>query len=608
MNNFPTKTILSIVAISGISIPIFAAQSSKNSERSETTKKLNVIIIMSDDQGYADVEHAGNPYIKTPNLNKLQAESLYFDNFHTATTSAPTRSGLMTGRNCNAVGVWHTINGRSILTDDDYTLANAFKDSGYATAMYGKWHLGDNYPARPFDKGFDDVLWLKGGGIGQIPDYWGNTYFEDTYFRKTVAEKQHGYCTDVWFSETERFVTENQNNPFFCYLALNAPHGPFNVDEKYVAPYRNNPNIPDPCYYGMITNIDDNIGKLMSLLERLDLDENTVVLYFGDNGTSAGVVQDKDGNKLKGYDGGLRGKKGSNFEGGHRQAMIMHLPNRSAQKIEALTAYIDIMPTMISLCNLTPKQEVKMEGIDFLADDYTGIDRTFVIDTQRREHLQKYKQSCVAKNDWRLINGKQLYHLKADRRQQKDISAQYPTVVAQLQAEYEKWWELASERENELSYIPVVAPSEEKVEITSMDLHDDDNNKNVWNQDLVRSDTYPSKTGYWAISVEKSDSFDIDLYRWAPESGLAINATAPKGRYIPNGSDYVEYKGLSNIVEVKLMLDNKVLATVKNPDLSKQSISFKDVKLPKGNHTFKAILTDSNQREFSAWYVGFALN
>lgn len=585
-----------------------AALASTKGDAQKPNERLNVILILSDDLGYGDVGYVGNPYIKTPNLDNLQAQSIRFDNFHTATTSSPTRSGLMTGNNCNVTGAWHTIQGRSIMDTEEYTLANAFKDNGYSTAMFGKWHLGDNYPYRPIDRGFDDVLYAKSSGPGQGPDRWDNNYFDDIYYRNhDIEEQQYGYCTDVWFSETQRFVIENKEKPFFCYLALNAAHAPHHIDESYVEPYRNNPNIPTPEIYGMMANIDENIGKLMSLLERLDLQKNTVVIYLGDNGSCGTSVQGKTGSLIKGYDGGLRGRKGMPFEGGHRQSMIMRIPGVQHAKVDALTAYVDIMPSLISLCDLTPAREIEVEGINFLASDYTGIDRAFVVDTQRKEYLKKYNTYCVAKNDWRLINGSQLYNLKTDLRQQRNLAKQYPEVVEELKAEYEKWWTKAIKRADDYQFIPIVDPNSDRVVINCQDLHDDTNAKNVWHQTMIRSATFkPAPTGYWTLSIPRSGRYNIDLYRWAPESGLAFNETAPEGRPVPNGEALPECVGVDNIVKAVIMVDGKEVAMVTNPDLSKQSITFAGVKLPQGDHKIKALLTDSDGETYSAWYALFS--
>jgi arylsulfatase A-like enzyme len=196
-------------------------------------QKPNVILILTDDQGYGDLACHGNSFIKTPNLDKLHAGSVRFTDYHVATTCAPTRAGLMTGKNCNKVGAWHTIIGRELLRKEEVTMAEIFKKAGYVTGIFGKWHLGDNYPFRPQDRGFDEVLIHGGGGVTQTPDYWNNDYFDDTYFYNGKPQKYNGYCTDVWFSEATKFISKHKKQPFFCYLATNAPHSPFNITDKY---------------------------------------------------------------------------------------------------------------------------------------------------------------------------------------------------------------------------------------------------------------------------------------------------------------------------------------------------------------------------------------
>ena len=240
-------------------------------------RQPNVILIMTDDQGYGDLACHGNPWIQTPELDKLYAESVRFTDFHVGTTCAPTRSGLLTGRNCNEVGVWHTIIGRNFLREGERTIADILGENGYTTGIFGKWHLGDNYPYLPENRGFDVSLIHGGGGVGQTPDYWNNDYFDDTYFRNGKPEKFEGYCTDIWFAEALRFIESKKNEPFFCYLTPNAPHGPFHVPQRYIDMYSDNPDVVNPNFYGMITNIDKNIGLLRSKLRELGIEENTIL-------------------------------------------------------------------------------------------------------------------------------------------------------------------------------------------------------------------------------------------------------------------------------------------------------------------------------------------
>ena len=239
--------------------------------RAADEPRPNVILVITDDQGYGDVGAHGNTMLKTPHLDRLHAQSVRLTNFHVDPTCSPTRSALMTGRYSTRTGVWHTIAGRSLMNTAEVTLAEVFAANGYDTALFGKWHLGDNFPLRPQDQGFQKCLYLGGGGVTQTPDFWGNDYFDDTYRREDGSTQQcQGYCTDVWFDHALQFIESQRERPFFCYIATNAPHGPYLVAEDDKRPYVD-AGVPEPMasFYGMIANIDENIGRLVDRLDEL---------------------------------------------------------------------------------------------------------------------------------------------------------------------------------------------------------------------------------------------------------------------------------------------------------------------------------------------------
>ena len=261
-------------------------------EPSNANRKPNVILIMTDDMGYGDVGINGNTMLKTPHLDQLAKQSVRMTDFHVDPTCAETRAALMTGRYSCRTGVWHTINGRSILREDELTMADVFASNGYSTGIFGKWHLGDNYPFMPRDRGFQTTLIHGGGGVTQTPDVWGNDYFDDTYFRNGEPEPQKGYCTDVFFDATLDFVEENRDKPFFAYLATNAAHGPYRCPEEYSKPYLDQGvEKTMSSFYGMIANIDENVGKLCKRLAELGLEENTILIFTSDNGTARGMLK-----------------------------------------------------------------------------------------------------------------------------------------------------------------------------------------------------------------------------------------------------------------------------------------------------------------------------
>jgi len=524
-----------------LTLAIFCFSSCTNSPEPE---KPNVIFIMADDQGYGDIGAHGNPYIQTPNINKLHDESVSFLNFHVGTTCAPSRGGLLTGQYGNKVGVWHTINGRQILAEGVTTMADIYKSNGYTTSIFGKWHLGDNYPFRPQDRGFDEVLVHGGGGVGQQPDYWNNDYFDDTYFRNGTPEKFEGYCTDVWFSEAKDFISKSKDKPFFCYVALNAPHGPFNVPSKYSDLYADNDNVPNPEFYGMITNIDENLGSLRSFLDSLEIAENTILVYMTDNGTAAGVRFDAEGNETQGFNAGMRGTKSSNYEGGHRVPFFMHWPKGqiNVQKsIGQLVSYIDFMPTLMDLCGIKNTSDA-VDGISLrpLLNDEPLSDRVLIVDTQREEFLVKGKRPSVMTNQWRMTGDDELYDIKDDKGQRINVASEYPEVMERLKNEYEFWWAKTSVLKDTYCYAKVGSELAPEVTLFSHDLHME-KGMPAWNQVQLRAGS--GDNGFWPIEVVKAGNYEIELARWPKESGLGINEGAPAGDEIPQGIYYKE--GLS---------------------------------------------------------------
>ncbi|MEE8467884.1 MAG: sulfatase-like hydrolase/transferase, partial [Planctomycetota bacterium] len=219
-----------------LSLATACAQTDERRAGSLEPTPPNVILVITDDQGYGDLAGHGNAMISTPHMDRLRRESVRLTDFHVDPTCSPTRSALMSGRYSTRTGVWHTIMGRSLMDGGEETLAEVFRANGYRTGMFGKWHLGDNYPTRPQDQGFEHVVWHHGGGVGQGPDYWGNDYFDDTYEVDGQWQKFSGYCTDVWFREATAFIEREDERPFFAYLSTNAPHGPFLVAESYSQP------------------------------------------------------------------------------------------------------------------------------------------------------------------------------------------------------------------------------------------------------------------------------------------------------------------------------------------------------------------------------------
>ena len=492
-----------------------------------STQKPNVIFVITDDQGYGDLGCTGNPILKTPNIDNFYNESIRLQNFHVGPTCAPTRAGILTGHYANSTGVWHTIGGRSLLRQDEVTIADALRSNGYRTGIFGKWHLGDNYPYRPQDRGFDEVVVHGGGGISQTPDYWGNDYFDDTYSVNGELKKFDGYCTDVWFNEAINFVENNREQPFFCYIASNAPHSPYNVEARYSDPYKHDVYEDRANFYGMIANIDENFGRLRKKLHELALEDNTILIFMTDNGSSEGATLDEQGYVLDGYNAGMRGMKGSQYDGGHRVPVFIRWPDGGlAEKrpIDTLTANVDLMPTLLDLCG-AQDEELSFHGQSIRPLLYDNgeawPERTLVTDSQRLTNPVKWRKSAVMTDRWRLIDGIELYDINNDLEQRHDIAAEHADVVQALRKEYDKWWEIVSVQFERDIPISIGSDNEPSVKLTCHDWRNEESDC-PWHQGMIRQ-AYEAQ-GYWEVKIEKAGDYTFELRRWPPETSHMLTS------------------------------------------------------------------------------------
>ena len=500
----------------------------------------NVVLVITDDQGYGDVGAHGNTMIQTPHMDAMFAESVRLTNFHVDPTCSPTRSALMSGRYSTRTGVWHTIMGRSLMSEREVTLAETLRANGYRTGMFGKWHLGDNYPCRPQDQGFDEAFYHGGGGVGQGPDYWGNDYFDDTYFRLGNAEKASGYCTDVWFTNALEFIERHKDGdqPFFCYLSTNAPHGPYLVDEKYSQPYRNMGVAATMSrFYGMITNIDENLGRLRKALRDWALEHNTILIFMTDNGSAAGWrVGRKDNARWRGFNAGMRGGKGSEYDGGHRVPCYVHWPAGTLQggrDVDQLTAHVDVLPTIVDLCQLQRTAGPAGDGVSLKAilrgNRESLRDRTLFVHSQRLPTPRKWRKSAVMTERWRLVNGKELFDIQADPGQRSNVAQGHPAVVEKLVAAYDGWWDSLKPAFADPVRIHLGSPAEPRAQLHPHDWHVTDQSQSAWHQNHVRSGHLGN--GYWEVNVGQQARYRIELRRWPDHLNRSIEATVARIRF-----------------------------------------------------------------------------
>lgn len=492
-------------------------------------RRPNIIFVLTDDQGYGDLGCTGDAVLKTPAIDVFAAESLRFTNYHVGPTCAPTRSGIMTGRYANSTGVWHTVGGRSLLRGNETTIADVFSANGYRTGLFGKWHLGDNFPYRPEDRGFQEVVSHGGGGISQTPDYWGNDYFDDVYRVNGKMEQFKGYCTDVWFSEAMKFIDSNKDRPFLCFITPNAPHTPYNVDPKYRDIYRGKVPADRDAFYGMITNIDENFSRLREHIRALGIEDDTILVFSTDNGTGCTAAG--------GNSAGLRGMKGSEYDGGHRVPFFIRWPKggfSAPQDIDTITAHIDLFPTFMDLAGIDSAtySGPGMHGVS-IAPLLTGnapallTDRVIVTDSQRLVQPVKWKQSAVMTQRWRLINGHELYDMDADRAQAHDVAAEHPDTVTLLRGEYERWWNIVSEQIDDEIPIPI-GHDDDEVCLTCHDMRSETAHI-AYNQGMIRQGK--GSTGQFEISVERDGIYQFDLRRWPKELGNGVTSAAADAEY-----------------------------------------------------------------------------
>jgi len=490
------------------------ASSAPAGSTSQEYPRPNVILVMTDDQGYGDLAAHGNRYLKTPALDKLHRESLRLTDFHVDPTCSPTRAALMTGRYSCRTGVWHTIMGRSILRRDEVTMADLLAQAGYRTGIFGKWHLGDNWPYRAMDRGFQESLVHGGGGIGQAHDYWGNTYFDPVLCHNGEWKEYEGYCTNIFVREAIRFVEQNRRRPFFLYLAPNVPHGPFQVPEEYAEIYRR-AGVKGQLanFYGMIHNFDENLGRLLDRVDQLGLGNNTVIIFLTDNGTSGG-----------GFNHAMRGRKGSPYDGGHRVPCFIRWPARlrGGRDVEHITAHVDLLPTILDFCRVPHPREIEIDGkslIPLLVNLENWYQRKLFVQSHRVDKPIKWRNSAVMNERYRLVDGTQLFDIEEDPGQRFNIAGRKPNVYAEMREAYEHWWDDVSKRFDEYVRIPLGAP---EANPTTLNCHDWHGAVVPWHQQHIAKRVVAN--GEWAVEVVRPGRYRFTLRERPAVAGFPLKA------------------------------------------------------------------------------------
>jgi arylsulfatase/arylsulfatase A len=561
-------------------------------------ERPNVVLIMTDDQGYGDLGFTGNPVIRTPHLDRLARQSASMTSFYVSPVCTPTRASLMTGRYNYRTRAIDTFMGRAMMDPDEVTLAEILRSAGYATGIFGKWHLGDNFPLRAMDQGFEESLVHRGGGIGQPSDPPGGEgkYTDPVLFHNGRQVQASGYCTNVYFDAAIAWIDRcrREGRNFFAYLPTNAPHSPVHdvppdrlaeyletdlSDERF--PQTEGHPLTGPAdrdrlarTYAMISNIDENVGRLLDGLERSQLANNTIVIFMTDNGPDTSR-----------YVAGMRGRKSDVYEGGIRTPFVMRWPSRLTAGAESdrIAAHIDVLPTLLDACEVPPPANLRLDGRSFLpllvSAQSAWPERTLFFQSHRGDAPVRYHNMAVRTQRWKLVHGSgfsrerfdgaprfELFDMHSDPLETHDVALDHESVVEQLRDEYDVWFEdVSATRPNNYDppLIRVGSPHANPVVLTRQDWRT--------SADMPWGDS--TSNGAWLLLAESAGPYDIRVM-WKRE------ADSPQK------------------VELALGTDSKTSAVAPGA----RECTFRDVRLTPGPFVLRAVVGERESSQ-GPWHV-----
>ena len=562
---------------------------------SEIDERPNVIIILTDDQGYGDMSAHGNPILKTPHLDKLHDESIRLTDFHVAPVCTPTRGELMTGLYAlrNKAGMVPA--GRNLMRRDIPTMPEIFSANGYATGLFGKWHLGDTFPHRPLDRGFQRAIWHKGWGFASEIEY-DNDYYYTRYIDQEEIRYSDRFCTETWFDAAMRWMDEQASagKPFFTYLSLNTPHYPFNALARHYFPYGS--QVQDPLlahFFGLIGIIDENVARLNQWLLDRGLRDDTILVFMNDNGTAKGETV---------FNAGMRGMKGSPYDGGHRAICFIRWPGGDLGEPRAVSYashVTDMLPTLADIVGVSLPADSEFDGASLApvlrSDDGAGPDRKIIVQYGGRIRPAKYSDSSVIWNDWRLVGEDELYDIASDPGQETNVAGSNPEIVKAMKAHYDEYWESIEDSIDEVEPLVVRGDPETFTDMTS----------NSWievdcdNRTRTAETCGPARGGIWQIEVEGDGSYAVDLSRWPFHLERSLTAAGP-GATI-GGVLITPGKALP-VRSASLSVNGAVPAhAAAGPDA--ESVRF-EVSLKQGRNTLQGWFRDASGKDISGAYYG----
>ncbi|WP_346882876.1 arylsulfatase [uncultured Algibacter sp.] len=462
----PVKS-LKVTFLSTLIVTIFSFQSFVAQERP------NIIIMMTDDQGYGDIGAHGNPYLKTPHMESIGKQGIEMTHFFSYPNCSASRAALLTGRYPYRTGVTAVTQVDHFMNTSETTIAEVLSDNGYRTGIFGKWHLGDNTPMRPIDQGFQETLVHKGGGIGQAAGPAGNTYFDPVLEHNGTSKTYKGYCDDIFTEAALDFMSKKEGKPFFTYLATNLPHFPLQVPERRAEPFRKMGLHEDNALtYGMIDNIDYNVGRVLDKLKALGIEDNTIVIFLSDNGPRH--RRTKNDSYPGRWVANLRGTKTSVYDAGIRVPFYVKWPSKikADKQTSNMGAIIDIFPTLLDAAQIEAPKNIHIDGESLLplwtknkSDNLK--ERDFVVQMHYGPTPFKYMHFSLRTPKYKLVSphnfphgivhqptdfelknvlkNLELYNVEKDPSERINIAKNNPDIVDEMLSRYENWFDEVTE-------------------------------------------------------------------------------------------------------------------------------------------------------------------
>lgn len=497
-----------------ILLPVFLALFAAVS--TVTARQPNIVVFLTDDQGWGDLSINGNTNLSTPNIDSLAADGARFDRFYVCPVCSPTRAEFLTGRYHQRGGVYSTSAGGERLDLDEVTIGDTFKAAGYATGAFGKWHNGMQYPYHPNGRGFDEFYGFCSG-------HWGD-YFSPMLEHNGRIVDGEGFCVDDFTNKAIAFIEANRENPFLCYVPYNTPHSPMQVPEKYWEKFKDGDlgmhhREPEKeemdhvrCALAMCENIDWNVGRVLAKLEELKLSEDTIVIYFCDNGPNGSR-----------WNGGMKGKKGSTDEGGVRSPLLIRWPGKieAGKVVDSPGTAIDLLPTLAALSDVALVGNRKIDGTSLKSAILGEPDSAL----RERVIYSSWKdKSAVRKGRFVVDMQGKLYDLEKDEGQYQDVSKKFPEIARDLDEKRIAYFEeMKAELGTDERPFVIAHPGHQFTQIPARDgtAHGSIQRSNKFpNDSFFRNWTSLDDSITWDAQVEASGHYEVEMFYTCPEDSV----------------------------------------------------------------------------------------